>query len=483
MTLATPAAAIAFGTSGLRGRATDFDAAGVSAHVTAFLDYVGAPRGGEIYVGCDLRSSSPTISALVLSAIAANGQVPHWCGVLPTPAVAAAALARRVPAIIVTGSHIPEDHNGIKFYRPDGELLKQDEAPIRALAEKAPAAGMPLSAAVLPDADASAGAAYVDRYAVAYGPKALKGLKLGVYEHSAAGRDLLADILVHLGAEIVRYGRSESFVAVDTEALEPESLAAAAAQIAAHGLDAVVSTDGDGDRPLLIDADGRQINGDVLCALAARALGIRTVVTPLTSTSAVELSGWFDTVIRTRIGSPHVVAAMQAETGTALAGFEANGGFLLGSDLALDMGRLAALPTRDAILPLVAVCAEAARRALPLAALVAELPGRVMKADRLKEVPGELSARFLSEIAVSAPLRSRLAAELERPRSTDTTDGVRFGLADGSIVHFRASGNAPELRAYVETDAAETTGAMLRAIMTRMDQVLSGWRNMTKSAV
>lgn len=466
---------LAFGTSGLRAPATAFDAAAVSAYVSGFLDHVGVSAGTEVFVGCDLRASSPDISARVNAAIAAHGQVPHWCGVLPTPAVAAVALARGVPAIVVTGSHIPEDYNGIKFYRPDGELLKDDEAPIRALAEKALAEGISAEPRALPGPDVSVAADYVARYVAAFGPDALAGLKLGLFEHSAAGRDLLADILSGLGAELVRFGRSERFVAVDTEALDPQSVAAAAQEIARHGLDAVVSTDGDGDRPLLIGGNGQQINGDVLCALAAHALAIGTVVTPLTSTSAIELSGWFDTVARTRIGSPYVVAAMQQEIAPRLAGFEANGGFLLGSDLDLPHGSLPALPTRDAVLPLVAVCADANKRGLGLADLVTELPARVMKADRLKQVSPALSARFLREIAGSAELRAGIAEDLAAPHSIDLTDGVRFGLADGSIIHFRASGNAPELRAYIETASAAQTQQRLDAVMTALADILAGW--------
>ena len=467
---------IAFGTSGLRGPASDFDRRTVAAHVGAFLTYLGVERGTSVVVGCDLRRSSPEISGHVVNAIIAHGQVPQWCGVLPTPAVAAAGLARGVPAIVITGSHIPESYNGIKFYRPDGELLKDDEAPIRELASASLARPPDGNAVVeLGAPDTAVGDAYVARYIDAFGPNALSGLKLGVFEHSAAGRDLLVEIFSGLGATLHRFGRSEQFVAIDTEALEPDLVERCAAEIARHGLDAVISTDGDGDRPLLIGADGHQVTGDVLCTLAARALGIETVVTPLTSTSAIEMSGYFAKVERTRIGSPYVVAAMKAQAPGRLAGFEANGGFLLGSGLDLAAGRLEELPTRDAVLPLIAVLCELNRRSISLADLVRELPSRVMKADRIKEVPQTLSASFLAEIAVSAPLRARLASDCKDPASIDLSDGVRFGLENGAVVHFRASGNAPELRAYVETDAAETTELMLEKIMSSLAKMLKDW--------
>ena len=70
----------------------------------------------------------------VLRAAADLGCVAVNCGKVPSPAVAWYGLVRRVPAIMVTGSHIPDDRNGVKFYRPDGEIDKHDEAEISRLA-------------------------------------------------------------------------------------------------------------------------------------------------------------------------------------------------------------------------------------------------------------------------------------------------------------------------------------------------------------
>ncbi|MBP0649608.1 16S rRNA (cytosine(1402)-N(4))-methyltransferase, partial [Mycobacterium tuberculosis] len=84
-------------------------------------------------------------------------------------------------------------------------------------------------------------------------------------------------------------GRSAVTAGADELAANPRSRSAKLR--AAERLDAVVSTDGDGDRPLVVDEAGNQINGDILGALTARELGIPTIVTPLTSTSALELSG------------------------------------------------------------------------------------------------------------------------------------------------------------------------------------------------
>jgi phosphomannomutase len=370
--------------------------------------------------------------------------------------------------MMVTGSHIPEAFNGIKFYRRDGELRKEDEEPIRAWIDSDRPAALPDPLPALPPVEPAVAASYADRYLAAFPKDALRGLKVGVHLHSAAGRDLVVPVLEALGADCRPFGRAERFVAVDTEALEPRDLTLAREKIASWKLDGVVSTDGDGDRPLMIDERGDQINGDVLGALTARALGIDVVVTPLTSTSAIEMTGWFRDVVRTRIGSPYVVAGMEGSTGTLVAGFEPNGGFLLGSAVDAGAGPLAALPTRDALLPIICVLAQARLRRASLSELTATMPARIMKADRIKEVPPERGQAFLDELLESDPLRAGLDPRLAAPRLVSTLDGVRLTAEDGVVVHFRQSGNAPELRCYVEASGRRDAEELLVALMEKL---------------
>ena len=122
--------AVAFGTSGLRGPAADFTDFVCTAYTTAFLEYCSRLTDGrDVYLAADLRDSSPTIAGRCMAAEEAAGWTGIWAGNAPTPAVAFHAMTRRAPAIMIPGSHIPETYNGIKFYRPDGEFLKDDEAP------------------------------------------------------------------------------------------------------------------------------------------------------------------------------------------------------------------------------------------------------------------------------------------------------------------------------------------------------------------
>jgi phosphomannomutase len=193
---------------------------------------------------------------------------------------------------------------------------------------------MLVAPAPLPAITDAAGA-YVARYVEAFGAQALPGARIGVYQHSAVGRDIVLAIVAALGAEAVPLGRSTRFVPVDTEAIRPEDVALAREWAAQHGFDAIISTDGDSDRPLLADHTGEWLRGDVLGVLCARALGAQTVVTPVSSNTVLERSGAFAHCARTRIGSPYVIEAMNAALAAGegkVCGYEANGGFLLASD-------------------------------------------------------------------------------------------------------------------------------------------------------
>lgn len=452
-----------FGTSGLRGLVTDMTDARCAAYTAAFLRHLRAQGlpAGSVLIGRDLRPSSPRIAAACAASARRAGHDTLDCGVLPTPALALEAMRRGCPAIMVTGSHIPFDRNGLKFYRPDGEIAKADEAGIlAALSRDESLAGTPGRATDEPEARAR----YLHR-AEAFAPGVLGGMRVGVYQHSAAGRDLLPEALQRLGADVVTLGRTDAFVPVDTEAVAEADRARARAWVAAHNLDALVTTDGDGDRPLIADETGNFLRGDGVGLLTARYLGADAVATPISSTTAVERTGWFAQTLRTKIGSPHVIAALETlgRAGAAIpAGFEANGGFLLGGRVTLAHGGvIEALPTRDALLPILAVLSMAAETGGTLSHLAACLPARVTASDRIPEVPLAASAAFLAALTDDPAFGRRVLHELgERAvERTDLTDGVRLHLDADEIVHFRASGNAPELRCYVE--AAESTRAAL----------------------
>src|SRR5690606_11288159 len=99
---------------------------------------------------------------------------------------------------------------------------------------------------------------------------ALTGRRIGVFEHSTVARDMLGTVLRAFGADVVSLGRIDGFVPVDTEAFGDPVFGPVRGWIEQYGLDALVSSDGDGDRPLVVDETGQFVRGDVLGLLSAR---------------------------------------------------------------------------------------------------------------------------------------------------------------------------------------------------------------------
>lgn len=461
-----------FGTSGLRGLVVDLTPALVARYTRAFL--AACPHGGGLHVGWDLRASSPQIADSVIAAARAAGLPVVSHGALPTPALALVAMQAGQAAVMVTGSHIPADRNGLKFYVPGGEISKTDEQAI--LAALAPSGENRTAEQTAADARGplrisdTALDAYEARYVTAFGPQALAGLRLGIYEHSSVARDVMGGAVRALGAQTVALARSDTFIPVDTEAVDPESRALLAGWARAHGLDAILSTDGDGDRPMLTDARGTLVPGDLLGPLTARLLGARQIVTPVSSNTCVSQMPEFAQVHLTRIGSPFVIAAMEAilagDLAAKVVGYEANGGFLLGYAAQGVAGALPPLMTRDSLLPLIAPLAAMRAQGGTLADLVAGLPPRFTAADRLQEVATEKSCALIDTLSTSAKARAAFFEDAED--SLDLTDGLRLRFVSGAVVHLRPSGNAPECRCYTEADTPAAAQALLQVYLAKL---------------
>lgn len=455
-----------FGTSGLRGLVGELVGLPTYSHVRAFCAMLrdnDTQAQADVLIGRDLRSSSPLIASQAAQAIVDAGLVPIDCGTVPTPALALAAMTRGCAAIMVTGSHIPDDRNGLKFYRAQGEIDKADEAQILAWHGRLGLSAMPTLQAKTAPYDALT--AYQARYADFFGSSALAGLTVGVYQHSSVGRDAICEVLAALGAKALPLGRSDSFIPVDTEALRPEDEALARQWAAEQRLDAIVSTDGDADRPLVADERGTFLRGDLVGALTAQFLGADAIVTPVTSNSALNRPGLFARVFRTRVGSPYVIAGMEQasnEGAAVVVGFEANGGVLLGSNVTRDGRVLAALPTRDAMLPILSTLALKARQGKQLSEIASEAAFAIALSNRLQEIPQDRTAALIARLDTDdAAFRDDSFSGHGGVVARDRRDGLRLTLADGSTVHFRASGNAPELRVYVEAATPALAEALL----------------------
>ncbi|TMO75968.1 phosphomannomutase [Pseudoalteromonas aurantia] len=527
---------VVFGTSGARGLVSKLTANVCGAFTANFITVMREFfEFDQLAIAIDNRPSSYAMAQACAQICAQLNIRVIYYGVIPTPALAYSAMQDKTPAIMVTGSHIPFDRNGLKFYRPDGEITKQDELSIvtrNTLFE-------PVTC--LPDLKISKTS--IERYILRYtglfeennsakpDSLILAGKRIGIYEHSSAGRDIYRKIFKQLGATVITLGRSNEFVPIDTEAVSADDTRRAIEWVNEYQLDALFSTDGDGDRPLLADEQGEWLRGDILGLLCAKALNIEVLAVPINCNTVIELSGAFNHVIRTKIGSPYVIEALngigkdeankslntdslseaqsassalhcrqgtlegavcnkKGTTQAHVAGFEANGGFLLGSTLYYNGKQLQALPTRDALLPALIVLADATAKRLPLSALVAALPKRYTSSDRLQNIPALLSPplledakqnpqAFLNKLGINMLEHANTSlddevnsAELNSIK-TNTLDGLRMYLNNDEYVHIRPSGNAPELRCYVEASSKQRAQDLLSSVIKSLKKTLS----------
>jgi phosphomannomutase len=463
-------------------------------YTRAFLEYLRRKSDArKVLLAGDLRASTPRIAGAAAFAVRRAGLALDFCGTIPTPALTCLGIEQNAAGIMVTGSHIPDDRNGIKFNMPWGEVLKADEREIVSLYEAIRDDEESLrgesgpfftgQGALRPEygrpgmkENPLAERLYTERFLRFFPPRCLKGLRIVFYQHSTVSREIFPRILGGLGAEVVKVGWSEAFVPVDTEAVEDaERLAGWVRENGAHAL---VSADGDGDRPLVTDEEGREVRGDVLGILAAEFLGADSVSAPVSCNTALELCGRFGRTLRTKIGSPYVIESMQNAVregcGKAV-GYEANGGFLTATDIRRPgcAGPLRALPTRDAVLPVLALLFLSVERTCSVSALVSGLPPRFTYSGIVRDFPSargaEIVERFRRE---GATLAARAFQDLfGQPASLDFTDGARVTFGNGDVVHLRPSGNAPELRCYTESSSAARAEEMNRRAL---EQVRKG---------
>ena len=489
-------------------------------------------RGDKFFLAYDLRPSSSSfvaelngygeIAQAIVTAIGSAGMQAVNLGPIPTPALANYALSLGKGGIMVTGSHIPFDRNGYKTYSSRGELLKEHEGPINRKVQQLrerlyaqPAAEslfdefgfLKSGPQALPPEHTEARTAYIERFTHFFKGASLAGKRVMVYQHSAVGRDLLAEILEHLGAEVIRAGRSDTFVPIDTENIDAPALAVIQVmvdkEVAEHGpLYAVVSTDGDSDRPLILGVDPGTsklhfFGGDLVGMVVAEFLRADAVVVPISCNDAID-RGKLSSLIepKTQIGSPFVIAGIEAALQKGkkrVCGWEPNGGFLTGSNLEQNGATLKALLTRDSVLPILAVLCATAESGLSLVERFAQLPKRFSRAGLLKQFPRDVALKIVAQFSPQCPepqeleladIRNRIEKFFTREMCfgritlVDYTDGLRILFDNGDVAHVRPSGNADELRIYSVADTQKRADAIVAMGISEPDGIL---RSMEKS--
>jgi len=267
-----------FGTDGVRGRVGEPP---ITPELVLRLGYAAgrvlaaasATRSGEtpaVFIGKDTRISGYMLEAALESGLSAAGVDVYLSGPLPTPAVAYLTRALRLSAgIVVSASHNPFEDNGIKFFSAAGTKLPD-------AVELAIEQGMEAPLTCVPSAELGkafrvndAAGRYIEFCKGTFPNELdLKGLKIVVDCAHGASYHVAPPVFHELGAEVIAIGDEPDGLNINAGvgATHPKHLQAAVVE---HRADLGIALDGDGDRLIMVDAEGRLYDGDQLLYIIA----------------------------------------------------------------------------------------------------------------------------------------------------------------------------------------------------------------------
>lgn len=425
-----------FGTDGVRGKANEaltvelaLELAQAAAVVLGHRQTNG--RRPVAVVARDPRISGEFINSAVRAGLAASGVDVYDAGVLPTPA--AAFLVGDIEAdfgVMISASHNPAPDNGIKFLARGGEKLTDDqEAEIEAQMSEEPL--RPTGSEVgrirrFSDAE--------DRYILHLLkslPNRLEGLKVVIDAAHGAAAGCSPEAFSNAGAEVVVIGADPDGLNIN-ENYGSTHLGNLQGAVLESGADLGIAHDGDADRTLAVDAQGRIVDGDQIMAIMATAMKeagklkddtlVVTVMSNLGLKLAMQENGI--NVVETGVGDRYVLEGM-AKGHYSLGGEQS--GHVIMSDFAT---------TGDGLLTGLHLAARVAGTGKPLSEL----------AKIMTRLPQQL---------INVPNVDKHAA--------DTNDAVQQAVADAEArlgetgrVLLRPSGTEPVVRVMVEAADAQT---------------------------
>jgi phosphoglucosamine mutase len=321
-----------FGTDGVRGVANVHPmTAEIAMQLGRALAYVvrSGPHRHRIVIGKDTRLSGYMLEQAIASGICSMGVDVMLTGPLPTPGIAFVTESMRADAgVVISASHNPYQDNGIKFFSRDGFKLPDEvEAKIERLVLGGAGGGDPDFHTLRPTATRIGKAKRIDdakgRYAQflkSIFPKeqTLEGLTVVVDCANGAAYDVAPHVFEELGAKVIPLAVAPDGTNINEGcgAVHPESMAAS---IREHRADLGLALDGDADRLILADENGRIVDGDAIMAIVGRdlirqkALAKKTVVSTVMSSLGLEraLAEVGGKVVRTQVGDRYVVEEMR----------------------------------------------------------------------------------------------------------------------------------------------------------------------------
>ena len=444
-----------FGTDGVRGTAnihpmTAEMALRIGAAVGRYFrrDNTGVHR---VVIGKDTRLSGYMFENALTAGLTSTGMNVLLLGPVPTPAVGLLTRSMRADlGVMISASHNPAQDNGIKFFGPDGyKLSDQAEADIEALVANGvePTPAVEIGRAKRID---DGRYRYIERVKSSF-PRQMRldGLKVVVDCANGAAYKVAPDTLWELGAEVIPVGVSPTGHNINEGcgSTHPQS---AAETVVAHGAHVGICLDGDADRVILLDENGKVGDGDQFMALMAARwasedrLKGRALVATVMSNLGLDhfLQGQGLRLERTSVGDRHVVERMR------------QGGFNLGGEQSGHIVMTDYSTTGDGLMAGLQFLAEMVRSGESSSVLL----------NQFEPVP-----QLLKNVAFGAD-----QAPLDNPHVQSAIAQAEADLSGKGRLLIRASGTEPLIRVMAEHEDAKLMEGAVDSVVAAVEQAVSG---------
>jgi phosphoglucosamine mutase len=441
-----------FGTDGIRGRtntSTLTPEIAMKAGMAAGRIFTRGEHRHRVVIGKDTRLSGYMIESALVSGFTAVGMDVFQFGPLPTPAVAMLTRSLRADiGVMITASHNPFEDNGIKFFGPDGQKLSDAvEAEIERLMAQPLEQGLADSAAIGRAKRVDDSQARYIEFAKRTFPRNLRldGLRIVIDCANGAAYKVAPEVLWELGADIVPLGVTPDGRNINFEcgSTAPQAMCAKVREVRA---DFGIALDGDADRVVMADEQGRIIDGDQILALIGRSWskngdlkGGGVVGTVMSNAGLDRYLGTLGLKLaRAAVGDRYVQEVMR--DGGFNVGGEQSGHIILSDFSTTGDGLIAALQV-------LAVLAQEDRPASEAAHLFEPLP------------------------QVLENVRFRKGSPLDDARVKSTIDDANAQLGASGRILVRKSGTEPLIRVMAEGEDEKIVRAVVRRIASAIEEV------------
>jgi len=443
-----------FGTNGVRGVfSEDFTLEFVNDLTMSLAAYF---KKGKILVGYDGRHSSQIVAKIVSSALNYSGLDCYMAGLVPTPCLEYATKKLGYDGgLMITASHNPPQYNGIKPVASDGvEISRDDERIIEKIFDeknwvKGDTFGKTFE-------EENVISTYLDGIISLVDIAAIKTKKfkvcldLGNGAQSVTARSLCENLdcdVFTINEEI-----NGDFPGRGSEPT-PQNLDELSNLVVKTNSNFGNAFDGDGDRSIFCDENGKILTGDssalLLCDSILGKYPNSLVVTCLNSGNTIEriVEKSDSNVVRTKVGSVEVSRRMVNDD--ALVGYEENGGFMFGKHNHV----------RDGAMTLALMLDLLSKSQISLSKNIKNLPPSFTTKTKI-ECSLEKSKIVISELLKEFP-------------NSDISDGIKIQVDPDNWVMIRPSGTEPIIRIYGESNSQQNLDSLISNFVAKTKSILS----------